>query len=197
MAAWLLTLAVFAGLSMNLVLQLGVGVREIALGADAPERPAEGPLAARLLAFLAPVLLLWLAFSLARSLVPLGFAEYLLVFPVSFAASSALGRLLARVSAGGDGARGGSLAGGASVGAALFVALAVAGGFAEALALSVGFALGSLLAGAIAAEIRKRAETEAVPRWLRGAPLALVSLGLLSLVFYSVAAVFFEALGNG
>jgi len=212
MTAWLLTLAVFAGLSTNLVLQFGMGVRELALsgraGSPSPGRGGALGLPARAGVFFVSVPLLWLAFSAARSLLPLGFLEYLLVFPVGFAVFSLWEHLWARYPSGRrdakkrrDGNAGNSGAadvfGGASVGAALFVALTVAGDVAEALVLSLGFTLGTLFAVAAVGEIRRRSETESVPRWLRGAPLTLIAMGLLALVFSSSAMMFFEVLGNG
>jgi hypothetical protein len=38
---------------------------------------------------------------------------------------------------------------------------------------------------------------EAVPRWLRGGPLALIAMGLLSLVFSSGALMLFGVLRTG
>ena len=204
MTAWLLMLAVFAGLSMNLVLQLGFGIREIALAEKtAAKRNAAGGglLSLRLGVFFVSVLLMWQVFSFARSLLPLGFLEYLLVFPVCFMVSSACEylwrRYLPKTQGKGKAGTGDVFGGGALAGAALFVMLIVAGGFIEALVLSLGFTLSTLLAVTIVAEIRRRAEMEAVPRWLRGAPLTLVAMGLLSLVFSSTAVMFFEVLGGG
>jgi len=205
MTAWLLSLAVFSGLSLNLVLHVGVGAREIALdeGKPATGRGSAGDALAfflRLCVFFLLVSLLWLAFSLARSLLPLGFLEYVFVFPAGFVAASGWNRLAGSFEpsfpALSEGCRLESW-GGALSGAALFVTLALAGSLAEAAALSLGFAFGALLARAIVEEIKRRAATEAVHPRLRGAPLALVAMGLLSLVFSSVAAMFFEVLGRG
>ena len=85
--------------------------------------------------------------------------------------------------------------GGAPVGAALFVILGIAGSFAQAAMLSFGFAAGSSLAVIITGEIRRRSAVEAVPEYLRGGPLVLAAAGLLSLVFISVATVFYAVLG--
>ena len=208
MAAWLLMLAVFAGLSMNLVLQLGFGIREIALAEKtAPKRDAawEGLLPLRLGVFFVSVLLMWLVFSFARSLLPLGFLEYLLVFPVCFMFSSLCEYLWGRhvpkaqgpYNPGNGKAVTGVFGGGVLAGAALFVTLIVASSLVEALVLSLGFTISTLVAVTIIAEIRRRAEMEAVPRWLRGAPLTLIAMGLLSLVFSSAAVMFFEVLGSG
>jgi len=215
MTTWLLMLAVSAGLSMNLVLQFGFGIREITLAKKSQKGDAAAVfgLPLMLVVFFASVLLLWMAFSFVRSMLPLGFLEYVLVFPVSllvFSGWEYLSRRHLSKGAGSAGGRGflGSLfagkhspgdvfGGGALAGAALFMTLVVAGGLVDALVLSLGFTLGTLLAVVIVAEIRRRAAMEAVPGWLRGAPLTLVAMGLLSLVFSSAAMVLFEVLGGG
>jgi Na+-translocating ferredoxin:NAD+ oxidoreductase RnfA subunit len=81
------------------------------------------------------------------------------------------------------------------VGSALFLILGLAGGFAEAAMLSFGFSAGAALAVLIVGEIRRRSSMEAVPRCLRGGPLVLVTMGLLSLVCISAAMVFYAVLG--
>jgi electron transport complex protein RnfA len=81
-------------------------------------------------------------------------------------------------------------------GAALFITLNTASGFIEALVLSFGFVLGVLLAFLILGEIRRRSTMEWVPFFLRGNPLMLISLGLLSMIFSSAALVFFRVLGG-
>ena len=72
--------------------------------------------------------------------------------------------------------------------------LNVARNFVDATALSLGFALGIALAVAIISEIRRRSAMEAVPVPLRGGPLALIAMGLLSLIFSSTALMFYEIL---
>ena len=208
MIAWLLMLAVSAGLSMNLVLQLGVGIREIALaGKSETDGNARGfsrrlpiRLSLRLGVFFASALLLWLLFSFVRSLLPLGFLEYVLVFPVSVMVSSGWEHVFGRhlpdeFGSDGGGGRADVFTGGAPIAATLFVTLTLAGGFVEALVLSMGFMFGTLLAVVVVAEIRRRARMEAVPRWLRGAPLSIVAMGILSLVFSFAAIMFFDVLG--
>ncbi|MCL2558334.1 MAG: hypothetical protein FWE09_07635 [Treponema sp.] len=204
MAAWLLTLAVFSGLSVNLVLQFGMGALELALaekgaakGADKGSSPG---FRARLLeigVFFASVLFLWGIFFLARNFLPLGFFEYVLVFPVGLVFSGALRGFLSGRSGGAfaQGLKAGGPFDGPFVAAALFVALFAAGGVLEAAAISLGFSLGSLIAVSVVAEIKKRSETENVRSRLRGAPLALIAMGLLSLVFSYAASVLLGALG--
>jgi len=183
-----LALAVFAGMSANLVLQMGLGMGEIALAEDGPRRGNAAGLLARFLVFLVSVLAPWAVFRL----LPLGFAGYLLAFPAALLASDGCRLLLGRFlpglapASGADGEPGSSYAAGAT----LFMTLALAGNFAEALVLALAFAAGMSFAFAAVAGIRRRARMHAVPRGLAGAPLALVSMGLLSLVLSAAAAMF-------
>ena len=210
-ASSLVLLAVFSGLSMNLVLQFGLGLRELVLTehfGSAENANRKGFLAALGILFFS-IVFLWLAFSFARSLLPMGFVEYILIFPASsllFAAFEYLARRFALLKTLKEtfifgygfftGERtGGIITGGAFSSAALFIALNTAGSFAEAAVLSFGFTAGIAAAAAVVAEIRRRSEIETVPRFLRGGPLALVTMGLLSLVFSSAALMFFEILG--
>jgi Na+-translocating ferredoxin:NAD+ oxidoreductase RnfA subunit len=84
---------------------------------------------------------------------------------------------------------------GATSGAALFITLNIAGSLSEAAVLSLGFSCGILLAVIIAGEIRRRSQMEKVPQWLRGTPLVIIALGLLSLVCVSGALMLFQVLG--
>jgi electron transport complex protein RnfA len=77
----------------------------------------------------------------------------------------------------------------------LFMALRLAITPAEALALTLGFSLGALFAALILREINRRSSLEAVPEMFRGAPLTLISMGLLSLIFSSVSAILLRVLG--
>jgi electron transport complex protein RnfA len=58
---------------------------------------------------------------------------------------------------------------------------------ADALFLSFFFAFGCLLAILIMKEINRRSSLESLPKYFRGAPVALISMGLLSMVFGSIA----------
>ena len=131
----------------------------------------------------------------------MGLLEYMLLFPASSLLVRALERLAyhftliktihqEKMSVFNNVYTGGALAG-----AALFITLNVAGSLLEAFVLSLGFIIGITLAITIVGEIRRRSELEAVPRFLRGGPLALIAMGLLSLVFSSAALMFFEVLG--
>jgi len=220
--AWFLTLAIFSGLSMNLILRFGIGLQQIASGRDSvPSGSAPSGKNSGWVFFIWPgiyfvsVLLLWLFFSSVQSVLFLGFVEYILVFPVSSLFFSVIEYLVKRLnkSLGGEiipldcfsfmGDCGGVLhnvlhnavANGAMAGSALFIILGLSGGIAEAATLSFGFSAGAALAVLIIGEIRRRSLMEAVPRCLKGGPLVLVTMGLLSLVFTSAAVIFYTVLG--
>jgi electron transport complex protein RnfA len=184
----LAVLAVFSGLSMNLLLQCGLGMRGAA-------REGERPfLLVRIGLVFLSVLILWTFFSYVFH--P-GFFEYLLLFPLSALIYAGLERLLFRavLKQEAPGFKESYCCDGLTA-AALFLTLHLASGFVEAAVLSLGFSLGLLISLLILAEVRRRSRMEAVPRLLRGSPLALISMGLLALIFSSTAFIFYQALGG-
>jgi len=56
------------------------------------------------------------------------------------------------------------------------------------------FAFGTFISMLILNELRRRSTLERVPRCLRGNPLMLISMGLLSLISASVAGICFRIL---
>jgi electron transport complex protein RnfA len=195
---WLVMLAVFSGLSMNLILQFGLGLKGIAFDESIGKE--------RLLAgsgvLFATVVLLWLIFLFFRSVLFLGLFEYVVLFPLSFLLFLVLEcftmRFILKKRTGRSGGIlfGDTLTGGTLAGAALFMTLNVTDSLYEALAFSLGFSCSTALVIVVVGEIRRRAEMEAVPRCLRGGPLALIAMGLLSLVFASGALMLFGVLGS-
>ncbi|MDR2159019.1 MAG: hypothetical protein LBP23_03005 [Treponema sp.] len=191
MTAVIVSLGLLSGLSLNLLLQCGIGMEGIAAER---EGGAFVPFLQIGLLFVA-VLALWIFFSFVPSLP--GFYEYVLLFPLS-AVFLCILELLVSMGTGkpvkglfepvtaydGLGA------------AALFITMHTASRLIEAAALSAGFSLGLLLSLLVLREIRRRSQMEAVPRFLRGTPLILVSMGLLSLVSGASAAIFFRVLGG-
>ena len=208
--SWLAMLAVFSSLSMNLMLQFGLGLKELVLAEKFSHSTGilnKKKFLTELGVLFFSILFLWIIFSLLRSLLPLGFFEFILLFPVSYLVFYSIVYLLRYVrmrmyqamAIRGQTALNGiftdeSPAGPIFCGAGLFIALNIAGNFGEALILSLGFIFGIALTTLIVSEIRRRSEMEAVPQFLRGIPLALIALGLLSLVFSSAAIMFFEVL---
>jgi electron transport complex protein RnfA len=143
------------------------------------------------------VLLLWAFFSYLVFPLPLGLFSYIVLFPLSSLAYCGFEHLAYRF------ALKKNVESDAVIhccdglaGAALFMTLSIADGFLEALTLSFGFVLGMLLVFVILGEIRRRSMTESAPLFLRGTPLGLVSMGLLSLVFSSVSLVLFRTIGG-
>jgi electron transport complex protein RnfA len=191
MIANLAALAIFSSLSLNLVLQCGLGMRLVAV-------PREGedysPFLQAALLFSA-VLLLWLIFSYIFAPLFPGVLVYIFVFPLGALVFFSLECLVLRFSPGKNLLRHSSSFCDALSGASLFVTLNLASGFVEAAVLSAGFAAGLLLARLILAELRRRSTMEAVPCFLRGSPLILISMGLLSLIFSSAAVVLYRVIG--
>jgi electron transport complex protein RnfA len=193
---WLVLLTVFSGLSMNLILQFGLDLKGVAFDRDISKQRI---LAGSALLF-ATVILLWLVFSFTRSVFLLGLVEYTLLFPASFLVFSGLeylaNRFLLKKNTGQDEPiLSNNLTGGMLSSAALFITLNTADNALEALVLVLGFSCSTALVYVIISEIRRRSGMEPVPQWLRGGPLALVAMGLLSLVFAGGALMIFQVLG--
>jgi electron transport complex protein RnfA len=223
-------LAVFSGLSMNLLLQFGLGLRRIVDPAVAepkdspPEKEWGGFSSPQWAVLFASSLILWLFFTYVLSLPAFGFLESFLLFPATMAVSTVLELVCAYFFPGGKftlensrearqaiwgdfslwdlikraGLNNAGIASSSYNGlalASLLLTLRLALSFAGALALTLGFSLGALLAALILREISKRSALEAVPALLRGAPLTLISMGLLSLIFSAVSAILLRVLG--
>jgi electron transport complex protein RnfA len=188
-SAWLALLAFFSGLSVNLILQCGFGMAGIAV-----YQGQKLPLIKTGLGFIT-IIFLWFFFFYVLSPVSMGFFGYLLLFPSASLVYSGfeylLFSLILKKEPGEDLFFHDGL-----VGAALFLTVSLSNSFTEAAVLAFGFTAGILLCLLILGEIRKRSGMEAVPKFLRGRPLILVSMGLLSLIFGSAAAVLFRALGG-
>jgi electron transport complex protein RnfA len=189
MTAALASLGLLSGLSLNLLLQCGIGI-----GGIAAKREEEFFVSRiQIGIFFVSVPVLWLFFFFIPSLPD--FYGYILLFPLSIIFLCGL-ELLVSLGTGkpvrglfdpvtsydGLGA------------AALFITMNTASRFVEAVVLSAGFSLGLLLSLLVLREIRRRSRMEAVPRFLRGSPLILVSMGLLSLVSGVLAVIFFRTL---
>jgi electron transport complex protein RnfA len=212
-------LAVFSGLSLNLILQFGLGINAVT-GEGAAEGKGDGDFSLPKWGMLfLSTLILWFVFSYIFISPAFGFLESFLLFPASVAVTLSLGSFLPYVFRSGrlfkffppdfrklflelknfNLAKAGhekflSLYNGLVL-AALFLTLRLALSFLEALVLILGFFLGCIAAALILREIRKRSSLEAVPRILRGSPLTLISMGLLSLIFSSVSAILLRVLG--
>ncbi|MDR1306981.1 MAG: hypothetical protein LBK74_05365 [Treponema sp.] len=184
----------FASLSLNLMLDFALGIREMVSRERTPRTRCYYPWAVLFVS----TALLWVFF--ARVIGFLGIFDYLLIFPLSALASFGIEKLVFRlVPRLGENPRifkTGSPYNGLSA-AALAVTLQFAADFGEALSLSAGFALGGLFAFFIIKEIQKRSFLEAIPYGLRGTPLLLISMGILALIFSAVSALFLKIVLSG
>jgi len=201
----LAALAVFSGLSLNLLLSFALGA--VGVAADTlpkGESKRQLPLFQFGILFVS-VLFLWFFFSFVVPPFWRGFAEYFLFFPLSalvciglefvgermllrrlFPKTNPLPRLRKVFSA--------FTAYDGLVPASFMLTFILAGRFADVVVLALFFALGNLAAIVILNEIRRRSTLESVPRYLRGSPLIFISMGLLSLVSASAAGIYFKIL---
>ena len=193
----LAALAVFSGLSLNLLLQFALGTAGIASDA-LPKNGSERQLPFFQLGVLfVSVLFLWVFFIFFFPPHWRSFLEYFLFFPLS--ALVCMGLELLREKAlpkfgeihkvfsaftAYDGL----------VPVCLLLTYALADDFASAFVLVLFFALGNLAAMLVLNEIRRRSALERVPRYLRGSPLIFISMGLLSLISAAVAGICFKIL---
>ncbi|MDR2397190.1 MAG: hypothetical protein LBD74_00345 [Spirochaetaceae bacterium] len=188
----MLGLLVFSGFTLNLLLHGGLGLGSL-IGRD-ESQPLPFP---QLGILWLSVVLLWAISSYGLFFLPLGFLEYTLLFPFSALACMGLERLMVRVfptardypvfnpATAYDGLVVGSL----------LMSLHLAGTLGEACILSLGFAVGTGLSAALLKEIRIRSALELVPQVMQGRPLALLSAGLVSLLFSALGLIFFDVLG--
>jgi electron transport complex protein RnfA len=201
---YLAALAVFSGLSLNLILQFALGASAVASGKVQRELPVF-----QFFVFFISVLFLWFLYSYFLPYNLKGFSEYFLLFPLSALACMGFELLLERIfpqlfprlfslifskqkspvkifSA--------FTAYEGLVFVSLLITLHLADNFSAALVLVLFFVFGSLVAMLVLNEIRRRSTLEWVPNYLRGSPLLLISMGLLSLISASVAGICFRIL---
>ena len=199
---FLAALAIFSGLSLNVLLSFALGVAGVA-GKNTPRAETKQPLPFfQLMVMFIAVLVLWFFFSFVVPAFWRGFSVYFLFFPLSALVCMGLEfsreRIVPKISpAAARGARkvfSAFTAYDGLVPAALILTFILAGTFASALVLSLFFALGNLVAILILNEVRRRSTLERVPSYLRGSPLILISMGLLALVSASVAGICFRIL---
>ena len=194
-------LAIFSGLSLNLLLQFAIGAKDAV--SDGNSRTAarkEVPVIQILIIFIA-VFFLWIFFNRIIPGFWKGFSEYFLYFPVSALVCLALELLGVKTIPklypkfrGMKKSFSAFTAYDGLVPAALIITSIASNSLSDVFILAFFFALGNLIAMMILNEIRRRSIMEWVPRYLRGSPLILISMGLLSLISSSAAGIFFKIL---
>jgi electron transport complex protein RnfA len=205
------TLAVFSGISLNLFLQMGLGIRDMT--GSHSERIMRNTLFQWGILFFS-VLLFWFLFSYVFSPLALGYFEYFLLFPLIAAAGKGLAAFSRHFLVPGRGLTKRIPAGvlenltpsevfppmtayaGLTL-AAIILTRRLAGSILEAVVLALGFSLGGAAAVFILWGIYQRSSLERIPLVFRGRPLLFIAMGLMSLIFSSVAAMLLQVLTGG
>ena len=189
-----LLLLIFSGFTMNIVLQCALGIKGIAESKIPVNRLT---LIKSGLIFIS-IIFLWFFFSRVISSVISGIFIYVLLFPVSAIVYDSLEFFVFRFLLKKD-TQDESIINfpGGITAAAVFISINIAGSFLETVILSFGFTSGIFLVNLIIREIRKRAALEAVPVFMRGKPLVLTAMGLLSLIFTTASLLIFRMIDAG
>ena len=185
-------LLIYSAFTVNLVLQCALGIKGIAES----NTPFYLSSLIKLGLIFITVILLWFFFSKVLSLIITGLLLYILLFPVCAVIYDGFEFLVFRYIFNKD-AQNESIIKfpGGITAVSVFVCINAAGSFSEATALSFGFIFGIFLVNLIVREIRKRASLEAVPAFLQGKPLVLLTMGILSMVFSTASILIFRMIG--
>ena len=187
----LAALAIFSGLSLNLILSFALGVT----GVTDEARVRKGFPVLQFWIMLVSILFLWVLISVLLPLHWRGFAEYFLFFPFSALTCMGLERISERLIPEFQGKVLNSLTGyDGLVPISLLITLNLAADFPQAFILALFFVFGSMAAMLVLNEIRRKSTLEKVPAFLRGSPLVLISMGLLSLITGTAAVICFRIL---
>jgi electron transport complex protein RnfA len=190
----LLLLFIYSGFTMNIVLQCGLGIK----GAVESKTVFNMPAFIKLGLIFLSIIILWLFFSKVIFSLISGVFIYVLLFPVSAIIYNGLEYFIFKFLYKNnnktetfinfpDGI----------TAAAVFICINIANDITDVLTLSFGFTFGIFLINLIIREIRKRAALEAVPVFLRGKPLVLIAMGMLSLIFTAASLLFFRMISAG
>jgi len=195
----LLHLFIYSGFTINLLLQCGLGIK----GAVEAEIPQEGKgfpldkisLIKSCIVFFT-IILLWFLFSKVIYNIIHGVFIYILLFPVSILLYEGIEYLIIHIilKKKKEDDRYTNFNGGITA-IAVFLCINLSNYFMETFILSFGFTFGLFLINLIIREIKKRASLETVPLFLRGKPLVLITMGLLSLVFTTASLLLFRMIG--
>ena len=192
----LLLLFIYSGFTINLILQCGLGIK----GVVESKNPFGISILIKSLVIFFTVVLLWLFFSkIVYSILP-GLFIYVILFPVSSLVYEGVEYLIFKYlfrKKTDNPQEEKSLYNfhGGITAVSVFLCINLANNFLETVVLSLGFTSGLFFVNLIIREIRRRAAFEAVPVFLRGKPLILVTMGMLSLVFTTASFLLFRMIG--
>ena len=184
------TLAVCAGLSLNLILQFALGSRLLL-------KKNELPVFQVINLFLS-VIILWFLYTFIFRFFSWEFMSYFIFFPASVLVCFGIECLEKHFFPKKKRVRHFSYLTGYDglIPASLILTANIALTFGDALVLSFFFALGCLFALVFLKEIRRKSLLEIIPGNLRGMPLAYISMGLLAMIFGAAAWILYRALGH-
>jgi electron transport complex protein RnfA len=190
----LLLLFIYSGFTMNIVLQCGLGVK----GAVESKSNLNITTLIKLALIFSSIVLLWLFFSKVLFSIFSGIFVYVILFPISAIVYDGLEYLIFRyIYKNNENTETFISFPNGITAASVFICINIAHNINEALMLSFGFTFGIFLVNLIIREIRRRAELETVPVYLRGKPLVLIAMGLLSLIFTAASLLFFRMINAG
>jgi len=187
-----LSFLIYSSITMNLILQCGIGIR----GAAESKNPIDLSTFVKSAIIFVTVILLWFFFSRMVISIVSGIFIYVLLFPVASIVYSGFEYFIFRYLLKKDPKEEGIICFPCGITVVIaFICINIAKNFSQAFVLSLGFSTGIFLVNLIVREIRKRAALEAVPVFMRGKPLVLVTMGLLSLVFSTASLLLFRVIG--
>jgi electron transport complex protein RnfA len=177
---------------MNIVLQCGLGIK----GIVESKSTFNIPVFIKLGLIFSSIILLWLFFSKIIFSLISGVFLYVLLFPVSAILYNALEFLIFNFLYKKETETFINFPDGITA-AAVFLCMIIANNITEVVILSFGFTFGIFIVNLIVSEIRRRAALEAVPVFMRGKPLVLIAMGMLSLIFTAASLLFFRMISAG
>ena len=194
-----LLLLIYSAFTINLLLQCGLGIIgavETSSNNSKWREPLDLKTLIKSCIIFFSVIILWFLFArVFYSILP-GVYLYVLLFPVSSIVYDVMEYVIFRyvVKKENQSERMINFYGGITAVAA-FLCINIAKNILETIVLSLGFTIGIFFVKLIIREIRRRAALEAVPLFLRGKPLVLITMGMLSLIFTTASFLLFRMIG--
>jgi electron transport complex protein RnfA len=190
----LLLLLICSGFTMNVVLQCGLGIK----GIVESKSTLNTSTFIKLGLIFSSIILLWLFFTKIIFSLFSGTFIYVLLFPVSAIVYDSLEYLIfCYIYKNNENTETFINFPNGITAVSVFICINIAKNIVEVLILSFGFIFGIFLVNIIIKEIRKRAALEEVPVFLRGKPLVIIAMGMLSLVFTAASLLFFRMINAG
>jgi electron transport complex protein RnfA len=189
-----LPLLIYSVFTINIVLQCGLGIK----GVVESKSHLNKSTFIKLGLIFSSIILLWLFFYKIIFSLFSGFFVYVLIFPISAVVYDGLEYLIYNYLFKEEKETETFISFPNGItSAAVFICINIANNFAEVLILSFGITSGILFIFIIIRELRRRAVLETVPVFLKGKPLILIAMGMLSLIFTAASLLFFRMINAG